>query len=250
MPLKRVRTAISKLNSLFVSHEQRSDEGRPQEDTRYAPAKESNVAHRPVRQPSSFQTLQARYQASSYSLADTQFTQDEKIFGRDYGTTLILPRSRLIPRSKSLHYLKAGRIVSNDSQTTIVPHTLSLSPPHDATKRPDWRTYAWRFRRAGNFYTHTLDTDHLRDRLFFQPTLMSADTSLAAGVYQAHQEVRAMQLEIDVLQQAISSEEIHLEHLRERLDLARVRYSQLQAGSQAMDTALLEIDQSSAIVPV
>jgi hypothetical protein len=124
---------------------------------------------------------------------------------------------------------------------------LSLSPQHDATKRPDWRTYAWRFGRAGNFYTHTLDTDHLRERLFFQPTLMSPDVSLTSGVYQAQQEVRAMRLENDALQQVIPLDEMHLESLKEKLELARIRHSQLQAGNRAMDAALLELDQSSEV---
>lgn len=116
------------------------------------------------------------YIASSESLAATQFSQDNEKFAysghETYGCDEI--RSPHTNRQQPLYYMQAGELETVHGGEPE-DNGQSISPPHDAIYRPDWRQAAAQTGRAGNAYDYARSEPHLADRLFLQQELMPPD---------------------------------------------------------------------------
>lgn len=171
--------------------------------------------------------IDANYQQSSHSLADTQCTTDSSKHNWRLGSShnlnmdaAILSRPHL-PRTSPCYYLQAGDPHNPNANTDT--SNDSTSPPliddddeqrTDTLRGANWRVHAHASGRAGSYYDYSTHAQHLRDRLFFQAQLLPPDVALQGATTQALQDYAALELENKLLERVVGEKEEAVQELR------------------------------------
>lgn len=194
---------------------------------------------------SALQYVQANFQQSSHSLADTQFTDDAQQFlssdsSRDNLGMDAEIRSWPLPHDDSFYYTEAGNPNGRLNEEQI---PIEASPRHTDVARPNWRRAAVGNGMAGSFYDYSTRSEHLSDRLFFQAQIIAPSTALVAASQQAIQECHALVLENQALQKDVDFKEAKVARLRDSARAARSKLAAIEARNDNMQAMLKKHDK-------